>query len=194
MIAIDSVRRILIIRIVPTYRHVKRHQQGGYVKMRGKHQNHYRMMDQYYQMNHLVMNHLVMIHLMMNHLMMNHLMMGMETMVMETTDQMVMVILMTIRMIIMATYLSNDVYIGNRIRFHPQKYPQTKWGNPYAKCLKKYGRNKVIKMYTEYIMNKPELLKLIALELKVRTLGCWCKPEAFHGDVLAELADADADS
>jgi hypothetical protein len=44
-------------------------------------------------------------------------------------------------------------------------------------------------MYTEYIKNKPELLKLIPVELKGKTLGCWCKPEACHGDILAELAD-----
>ena len=49
-------------------------------------------------------------------------------------------------------------------------------------------------MYTEYIMNKPELLKLIPKELKGKRLGCWCKPLPCHGDVLAELADADADS
>jgi hypothetical protein len=85
-----------------------------------------------------------------------------------------------------------DVYIGNRIRFHPQKYPPSKWGNPYAKHLMKLGRDKVIKMYKEYIMNKPELLKLIPLELKDKRLGCWCKPEACHGDLLAELADADS--
>ena len=82
-----------------------------------------------------------------------------------------------------------DVYIGNRIRFHPEKYPQSKWGNPYARYLKKYGRDRVIEMYREYIMNKPELLKLIPIELKNKTLGCWCKPDACHGDVLVELAD-----
>jgi hypothetical protein len=82
-----------------------------------------------------------------------------------------------------------DVYIGNRIRFHPEKYPQTKWGNPYAKYVKKYGRNKGIEMYRKYVMNKPELLELIPLELKNKTLGCWCKPEACHGDILAKLAD-----
>jgi hypothetical protein len=26
-------------------------------------------------------------------------------------------------------------------------------------------------------------------ELKDKTLGCWCKPEKCHGDVLAALAD-----
>ena len=56
------------------------------------------------------------------------------------------------------------------------------------------GRDKVIKMYKEYIMDKPELLKLIPLELKGKTLGCWCKPEACHGDILAELVDADSNS
>jgi hypothetical protein len=41
----------------------------------------------------------------------------------------------------------------------------------------------------DYILNKSELLKLIPTEIKGKTLGCWCKPEACHGDVLAELAD-----
>jgi hypothetical protein len=81
------------------------------------------------------------------------------------------------------------VYIGNRIRFHPQKYPQSKWGNPYAKYLKRLGRDKVIKMYREYIMNEPELMKLIPLELRDKRLGCWCKPLPCHGGLLAELAD-----
>jgi hypothetical protein len=97
---------------------------------------------------------------------------------------------MTTRVINIKSKQPFDVYIGNRIRFHPRKYPQTKWGNPYAKYLKKYGRNKVISMYTEYIMNKPELLKLIPNELKVKRLGCWCNPEACHGDVLAQIADS----
>ena len=97
--------------------------------------------------------------------------------------------LITTRVINIKSKQGFDVYIGNRIRFHPQKYPQTKWGNPYAKHLKMLGRDKVIKMYKEYIMDKPELLKLIPLELKGKTLGCWCKPEACHGDILAKLAD-----
>jgi hypothetical protein len=53
----------------------------------------------------------------------------------------------------------------------------------------KYGREKAIEMYREYIMNKPELLELIPTELKDKTLGCWCKPKACHGDVLVKLAD-----
>ncbi|MBA3285144.1 MAG: DUF4326 domain-containing protein, partial [Nitrosopumilus sp.] len=29
-------------------------------------------------------------------------------------------------------------------------------------------------------------------ELRGKTLGCWCRPDACHGDLLAELADNDA--
>jgi hypothetical protein len=98
-------------------------------------------------------------------------------------------ILMTTRVINIKSKQPFDVYIGNRIRFHPQKYPQTRWGNLYAKYLKKLGRDRVIEMYKEYIMNTSELLKLIPLELKGKRLGCWCKPLPCHGDLLAELAD-----
>jgi hypothetical protein len=96
---------------------------------------------------------------------------------------------MTTRVINIKNKQPFDVYIGNRIRFHPEKYPQSKWGNPYAKYLKKYGRNKVIKMYKEYIRSRPDLLNQLH-QLKDKTLGCWCKPLPCHGDVLAELADS----
>ena len=44
-------------------------------------------------------------------------------------------------------------------------------------------------MHREYIMNKPDLLELIPAELKDKRLGCWCKPEKCHGDILVEIAD-----
>ncbi len=50
-------------------------------------------------------------------------------------------------------------------------------------------RQRVISKYKEYILNKPELLKLIPIEIKGKVLGCWCAPKPCHGDVLAELAD-----
>ena len=31
---------------------------------------------------------------------------------------------------------------------------------------------------------------LIPIELKDKVLGCWCKPLACHGDVLADIADS----
>lgn len=70
-----------------------------------------------------------------------------------------------------------DIYIGRG----------SIWGNPF-----KIGRNgtrkDVIEQYREYIMNKPLLLKELP-KLKGKTLGCFCKPLACHGDVLLELLD-----
>jgi hypothetical protein len=38
------------------------------------------------------------------------------------------------------------------------------------------SREKAIRQYKEYILNKPELLRLIPIELKDKMLGCWCRP------------------
>ncbi len=70
-----------------------------------------------------------------------------------------------------------DVYIGRG----------SKWGNPY-KIGKDGNREEVIAKYETYIMNKPELLADIH-ELKGKVLGCYCKPAACHGDILAQLAE-----
>lgn len=75
-------------------------------------------------------------------------------------------------------WISNkdNIYIG---RF------KSEFANPYS--AKKYGREKCIKLYERYIRNKkPELLKKL-LTLKDKTLGCWCKPEACHGNILIKL-------
>jgi len=71
-----------------------------------------------------------------------------------------------------------DVYIGR----------PSKWGNPFA-IGKDGNREEVIEKYRQYIMNRPDLLAALP-ELKGKRIGCWCKPLACHGDVLAELADA----
>ena len=71
----------------------------------------------------------------------------------------------------------HDVYIGR---------PGI-WGNPYI--IGDHGtRAEVIEMYRHHLLSSPELLKLLPT-LKDKTLGCWCKPNACHGDVIAELAD-----
>ena len=62
----------------------------------------------------------------------------------------------------------------------------SKWGNPYSVSM---GRTKCINLFREYLTSMPKLM--IALpELRGKTLVCYCKPRACHGDVLAELADA----
>ena len=61
----------------------------------------------------------------------------------------------------------------------------SKWGNPYPVSM---GRTRCIELCREYITSKPELMADLH-ELKGKTLVCYCKPQACHGDVLAELAE-----
>jgi len=71
-----------------------------------------------------------------------------------------------------------DVYIGRG----------SKWGNPFT--IGKDGtRTEVIEKYRKYIWHNTELYEDIFNELKGKILGCWCKPKACHGDVLAKIAD-----
>lgn len=75
---------------------------------------------------------------------------------------------------------SFDVYIGR----------PSKWGNPF-KIGRDGSRQEVILKYKNMITANTELNKQIPLKLRGKTLGCWCKPDVCHGDVLAELADKD---
>lgn len=73
-----------------------------------------------------------------------------------------------------------DVYIGR----------PSIWGNPYE--IGKDGtRSEVIEKYREYLLGNVELMYLLP-GMRGKILGCWCAPEACHGDVIAELADATA--
>jgi hypothetical protein len=70
-----------------------------------------------------------------------------------------------------------DVYIGR----------PSKWGNPFR--LRREGdRGAVLIQYRAWLMTRPDLLSQLG-ELRGKVLGCWCKPKACHGDVLAELAN-----
>lgn len=77
-----------------------------------------------------------------------------------------------------------DVYIGR---------PGI-WGNPYSHKndtkaeFVVASRDEAVAKYKEYILNNPDLLKKLHL-LKGKVLGCWCKPQSCHGDILAELAN-----
>ena len=63
----------------------------------------------------------------------------------------------------------------------------SKWGNPF-KVGNNCTRQEAVDKYRNWIKTKPELLESIS-ELRGKVLGCWCKPKACHGDVLAELAN-----
>lgn len=74
---------------------------------------------------------------------------------------------------------SYDIYIGR----------PSKWGNPFA-IGKDGNREEVIEKYRAWVITQQHLINALH-ELKGKTLGCWCKPAACHGDVLKELAEKD---
>lgn len=74
---------------------------------------------------------------------------------------------------------NNSVYVGR----------PSKWGNPWS-ISKTNSREKVIKMYREYIQTQKHLLDCLN-ELKGKDLICWCEPEACHADILLELVNED---
>lgn len=70
-----------------------------------------------------------------------------------------------------------DIYIGR----------PSKWGNPFQ--IGKDGtREEVIAKYEQWIASNPALMNDLH-ELKDKTLGCWCRPQKCHGDVLVKLVN-----
>ncbi len=69
-----------------------------------------------------------------------------------------------------------DIYIGRG----------SKWGNPYS-IGKDGDREEVIRKYRHHLFNQLQdgSITLNDLqELEGKTLGCFCKPKACHGDVI----------
>lgn len=55
------------------------------------------------------------------------------------------------------------------------------------------SRAEVVARYREHLLGRPDLLGLLP-GLRGRRLGCWCVPELCHAQVIAELADAGAET
>jgi hypothetical protein len=71
------------------------------------------------------------------------------------------------------------VYCGRRLCMGGWDLPQSVLANMF------YMTNDA---YEQYILHTPELKKLMIF-LKGQRLGCWCKPEPCHTDVLVKLAN-----
>ena len=79
---------------------------------------------------------------------------------------------------------SYDVYIGRG----------SKWGCPFTIIKDKPtlakeivdSKEEALSKYKEYVLVTPELMDSLH-ELEGKILGCYCKPEKCHGDVLLEL-------
>ena len=78
------------------------------------------------------------------------------------------------------------IYIG---RFH-RRWGSSIFGNPY-KLGEDGTREEIVKRYRDYVKKSDKLLATLpALKEQVqggKVLGCWCKPEDCHGDVLLEV-------
>lgn len=79
---------------------------------------------------------------------------------------------------------SDHMYIGRNMSFYVPGATASKWKNPYN--LKKYSLEESLELYEEHIRSTPDLINAIP-ELKGKTLGCWCKPNKCHGDILVKL-------
>jgi ribA/ribD-fused uncharacterized protein len=73
----------------------------------------------------------------------------------------------------------HDVYVGR----------PSKWGNPFA-IGKDGDRAAVIAKYRAWLLSQPALVEDAQRELRGKVLGCWCAPQACHGDVLVEIANS----
>ena len=82
-----------------------------------------------------------------------------------------------------------EIYIGRNMFMGGWKLHKSDWANPFT--VKTCGTpEKACELYEKWLHNeRPDLIARLG-ELQGRTLGCWCKPAACHGDVLARLADA----
>ncbi len=80
------------------------------------------------------------------------------------------------------------VYVG---RANPRiGLKGSKWANPFK--IGPFTREESIDAYRTFIQTeireKPLLYRLD--DLRGKKLACWCAPKACHGDVLAELCNA----
>lgn len=87
---------------------------------------------------------------------------------------------------------NNNIYIGRRgvVFIDGERFPKQNsiFANPF-KINKNNSRKSVLFKYKIYILNKlkNKNFKNEFIALKGKNLGCWCKPEKCHGDILIEL-------
>lgn len=81
----------------------------------------------------------------------------------------------------------NNVYIGRNMSFYVPGAVSSVWQNPYVVGKNKYTLDESLDKYREHIL-KSDLVNRLN-ELNGKTLGCWCKPNRCHGDVLKELIE-----
>ena len=78
----------------------------------------------------------------------------------------------------------NHVYIGRKVHYVKGTF-ESIWANPFT--VSKYGRENSIAAYENYMRVQRHDLMGRLEELEGKVLGCWCRPQVCHGDVLVKL-------
>ncbi len=78
-----------------------------------------------------------------------------------------------------------DCYIGRAVKRGGWNLDASIWANPFKR---KQGLppGSTLHAYEQYVRSNPVLMHAIP-SLAGKTLGCWCKPDPCHGDVLVNL-------
>jgi hypothetical protein len=94
-------------------------------------------------------------------------------------------------------WLDNDacLYIGRDMSYYVDGAYKSKWHNPYkvakpGKIYKTgtyYSLDESLILYEEHVKNSSLVNDLE--ELRGKELGCWCKPNRCHGDILVKLLE-----
>lgn len=83
----------------------------------------------------------------------------------------------------------NNVYIGRQITILVNKVPYLCQGSQFCNPYKLYNYDRVkrcLDQYEEHLreqLNDPEFV-VEFLKLRGKNLGCWCKPNPCHGDII----------
>jgi hypothetical protein len=92
------------------------------------------------------------------------------------------------KLVVHCKYANYDVYIGRGQC--PKTGAPGEWGNPFVmQSHTVEERRRVIDLYREWLLAQPELVQKAQRELRGKILGCWCAPQACHGDVLVTVAN-----
>jgi hypothetical protein len=86
-----------------------------------------------------------------------------------------------------------DVYIGRACNMGGWSLRGSKWANPFSIKACPGGIDECLHKYEQHVRSHPELMASLD-ELTPQyygkttlVLGCWCKPNKCHGDVLLKL-------
>ena len=86
----------------------------------------------------------------------------------------------------------NNLYVGRGgiVFIDGERYPKenSPFCNPF-RIGRDGTREDVLRKYREHITSRPELITaFLEASRGKKCLCCWCKPDACHADILAEIA------